>query len=174
MSLIRPLIDAEKDTLTLTAEKLDDLVLPLHPDTSQLKCLAVTLWSDKLQAFDVGDAAADWLKQFFLVYKSHDQSNSHGDTDGGAERPTNIRLVTLDLSKGYERKAHPELPGINSPFTDWSPVSFGFEESLQALNDSLVDGKWSNGHRIPMNRFRNNLTIAGTEPWEEDTWLVAR
>ncbi|KAG2175073.1 hypothetical protein INT44_007551 [Umbelopsis vinacea] len=174
MSLIRPLLDAEKDTLTLTAEKLDDLVLPLHPDTSKLNCLTVTLWSDKLQAFDVGDAAAEWLEKFFSIYESPDQSNANGNTDEAAQRPTNTRLVTLDLSKGYERKAHPELPGLHSPFTDWSPVSFGFEGSLKALNDNLVDGKWSNGNRIPMNRFRNNLTIAGTEPWEEDTWLVAR
>jgi uncharacterized protein YcbX len=174
MSLIRPLLDYEKDTLTLTAKNLEDLVLPLHPDTSKLKCVSVTLWSDKLQAFDVGDAAAEWLGKFFLEYKSHDQSNSHGNTNGGAERPTNIRLVTLDISKGYERTAHPELPGLNSPFTDWSPVSFGFDGSLQALNRDLVEGGWSNGHQIPINRFRNNLTIAGTEPWEEDTWLVAR
>jgi len=174
MSLINPILDHEKDTLTLSAKNLDDLVLPLHPDTSNLKYMTVTLWSDKLQAFDMGDEAAEWLKKFFIEYKGHDESNAHGDTDGGKQRPTNIRLVTLDLSKGYERKAHPELPGLNSPFTDWSPVSFGCTASLDALNRGLVDDNWSNGHQIPINRFRNNLTIAGTEPWEEDTWLVVR
>lgn len=174
MSLIKPLLDYEKKTLTLTANNLDDLVLPLNPDTSKLKCLTVTLWSDKLQAFDVGDEAADWMTKFFIEYKSHDQHNAHGETDGGQERPTNIRLVTLDLKQGYQRPAHPELSGINSPFTDWSPVSFGFTSSLEALNGDLVGDNWSNGHQIPMNRFRNNLTITGTEPWEEDTWLVVR
>lgn len=174
MSLIKPLLDYEKGTLTLTADNLDDLVLPLHPDTSKLKCLTVKLWSDKLQAFDVGDEAADWMAKFFIEYTSHDEHNAHEVTDGEQERPTNIRLVTLDLKQGYQRPAHPELSGINSPFSDWSPVSFGFTSSLEAVNRDLVNDNWSNGHQIPMNRFRNNLTIAGTEPWEEDTWLVVR
>lgn len=174
MSLISPLIDAEKDTLTLTADKLDSLVLPLHPDTKTLECRTVKLWSDKLQAFDLGEEAATWLKQFFDAYKHHDEANVHADVDSGKNRPTNLRLVTLDLAQGYKRDAHPELPGLSSPFTDWSPVSFGSLSSLDALNNTLVEGDWSKGNRIPINRFRNNLTIAGTEPWDEDQWLVVR
>lgn len=174
MSLIRPLIDAEKDILTLTADKLDSLVLPLHPDTNTLECRTVKLWSDKLQAFDMGEKAATWLKQFFDAYKHHDEANVHADVDSGKNRPTNLRLVTLDMAQGYKRDAHPELPGLSSPFTDWSPVSFGTLSSLDDLNNILVEGDWSKGNRIPINRFRNNLTIAGTEPWEEDEWLIVR
>jgi uncharacterized protein YcbX len=174
MSLITPILNAEDDTLTLTADKLDSLVLPLHPDTSKLQCRTVKLWASKLQAFDMGDKAANWMKQFFDAYKHHDEANVHADVDSGKNRPSNLRLVTLDMAQGYKRDAHPELPGLTSPFTDWSPVSFGSLSSLDTLNGILVDGNWSKGNTVPMNRFRNNLTISGTEPWEEDGWLVVK
>lgn len=126
----------------------------------------------------MGDEAGDWLHQFLKLNRQHDLSNNHNiddPVDDDEEIPL-LRLVTLeDPKKGrYTRQANPDLPDVHSPFTDKSPVSFGFEASLKKLNDDLVNLDVSKGATIGLDRFRNNLTISGTLPYEEDAWLVVK
>ncbi|CAO3649523.1 unnamed protein product [Cunninghamella blakesleeana] len=179
LNLLRPIIDKENDTITLTSSQnnQEPLTLPLHPDTSGLPERTIQLWKDRLQAFDMGDEAGEWLHQFLKLNRQHDLANNHNEDDPVNEDEVPLlRLVTLeDPSKGrYQRQSNPDLPNVHSPFTDFSPVSFGFESSLKKLNDDLVDLGISNGARIPLNRFRNNLTISGTLPYDEDGWLVVK
>ncbi|KAI8086372.1 MOSC N-terminal beta barrel domain-containing protein [Halteromyces radiatus] len=182
MALVRPLVDMVQKTLTLTShdDEQPPLVLPLYPDTKLMQQRTVKLWKDTLTAYDMGDAAGEWLETFFRRHRSHDVTNNHNPDDPvDLEQPIpRLRLVTLEdpqqEGSHYSRPAHQALPGTHSPFTDWSPVSFGFEASLDALNQGLLARDISQGNIIGMDRFRNNVDIAGTLPWEEDTWLVAK
>lgn len=170
------MVDEEQGTLTLTSLEQAPLTLPLKPDISKLEVRKnVQLWKDKLTVYDMGDEAAAWVTQFLVNHREHDEKNHHNPEEK-AEAVGKARLVTLDVPspEGYHRPAHAKLPGPHSPFTDWSPVSLGFESSLASINDALVSTGTSGGQRIPIDRFRNNLTIRGTLPWEEDTWLVAQ
>ncbi|KAI9494959.1 hypothetical protein BDB00DRAFT_816451 [Zychaea mexicana] len=176
MALIRPLVDTTADTLTLTAPGQSDLVLPLHPSLGRQ--FTAKLWEDTLTVFDMGDEASHWVGKFFNDHRDHNKQNPVGDDDEinfDAQLPE-LRLVTLDdPAKGiYTRPTHQKLPGLHSPFSDWSPVSFGFEASLESVNHGLEETGMSNGKSISMDRFRNNLTISSTIPWEEDEWLVAK
>lgn len=175
MTLIRPIVDTEKGTLTLTAQGLPNVSVPLFPDVSKLVERKAQLWKDTLTVFDMGDEAAEWITNFLKVNRKHDLENDHNPEEAvKADEFRPIRLVTLDDPNNgrYARPAHRKLPGIHSPFTDWSPISFGFEASLADLNKGLVEK--ANGRPIPINRFRNNLTISGTTAWEEDDWLVVQ
>lgn len=128
--------------------------------------------------YDLGDEVADWITNFLKQHRAHDCKNNHNVDDPVKEEdPVNpVRLVCLDDPKKgvYDRPAHPKLKGIHSPFTDYSPISIGFDASLEDVNRGLKEAGMNQGKAIPMDRFRNNITISGTMAWEEDQWLVAK
>lgn len=136
------------------------------------------LWKSTLNVYDMGDKAGEWITQFIKNHRQHDRDNNHNVDDPIKEDdPVDpVRLVTLeDPREGvYSRPTHPELEGVHTAFNDWSPISFGFVSSLEDVNKGLLETGISKGNQIPMNRFRNNITIKGTIPWEEDQWLVAK
>ncbi|ORZ15855.1 MOSC N-terminal beta barrel domain-domain-containing protein [Absidia repens] len=165
MALVRPLIDLTNKTLILTSYDDDqaDLELPLYPDTTTMEQRTVKLWKDTLTAFDMGDEAGKWLETFLVNHRAHDVANNHNPDDP-------------DPQEGhYSRPAHQQLNGVHSPFSDWSPVSFGFQASMDAVNQALIErGAINQDNTIGLDRFRNNISITGTLPWEEDTWLVVK
>jgi uncharacterized protein YcbX len=71
--------------------------------------------------------------------------------------PTLARPVAAPWGRENDRTA----------FTDGFPVLLIGEGSLAALNDRLV-------HPVPMDRFRPNLVVSVTEPFEEDEWQRVR
>ncbi|KAI8639705.1 hypothetical protein BD408DRAFT_420955 [Parasitella parasitica] len=178
LAILRPTVNVSENTLTLSADGQESLVLPLKPDLSKLTQRTVKLWKDTLEVYDMGDEAGAWITQFLANHRKHDRQNNHSVDDPiGENDPVDpVRLVTLDDPKKgvYSRPAHPKLDGIHTAFSDWSPISFGFLSSLDHVNKGLMETGISKGHQIPMSRFRNNITIGGTIPWEEDQWLVAK
>lgn len=164
--------------MTLSAEGQEPLTLPLTQDLTKLTKRSVKLWKDTLTVYDVGDKAGEWITEFLRNHRQHDRQNNHNVDDPIKEDDPiePVRLVTLEDPKNgvYSRPAHSKLNGVHSPFTDWSPISFGFSSSLEDVNKGLIETGISKGNTIPMNRFRNNITIAGTIAWEEDQWLVAK
>ncbi|KAI9317965.1 MOSC N-terminal beta barrel domain-containing protein [Dichotomocladium elegans] len=178
MALLQPLVDTKKGTLTLTCGDMPALELPLNPPKTAENKREVTIWKDSVVAYDLGDEAADWLDNFFKKHVQHNRENPHaydGETVDAEVPP--CRLVTLNspVSGGdYSRPAHAKLPGVHAPFSDSSPISIGTESSLEDVNNGLKETGISNGKTITVDRFRNNLTISGTVPWEEDEWLVVQ
>lgn len=164
--------------MTLSAQGQEPIALPLTPDLTKLTKRNVTLWKANLTVYDVGDEAAEWITQFLTNHRQHDCQNNHSIDDPIKESDpiSPVRLVTLDDPKKgvYSRQAHPDLKGVHTAFSDWSPISFGFSASLKDVNNGLLETGISKGNQIPMDRFRNNITISGTIPWEEDEWLVAK
>ena len=142
MALIHPVIS--EDALTLTAEGMPDLSLPLSSHGSRLR---VGVWNDKVEAIDVGEVAAEWLTRFLA-------------------EP--LRLVQFDDAQDRRvEQAYAVRPEDQVGFADAYPLLIGNEASLAELNTRLAE-------QLPMRRFRPNIVVAGAEAYAEDTWARVR
>ena len=147
LALIRTAFDG--DNLILSAPKMGELFVPLaqRQDTSTLP---VVVWRDVCQAVDEGRAAAGWVSQFLRV-------------------PARL----MRMADGFVRPVDPEYAKTpaQTGFSDAYPLLLTSETSLDDLNAKLVErGKM----QLPMNRFRPNLVIAGSEAYAEDGWRHIR
>ncbi|GAA3156106.1 MOSC domain-containing protein [Streptomyces rameus] len=82
-----------------------------------------------------------------------------------------VRLVHMD-DPATRRPVDPEyaLPGETVSFADGYPLLITTVASLDALNALIAEGRAGDEGPLPMNRFRPNVVVAGTEPWAEDHW----
>ncbi|WP_329406899.1 MOSC domain-containing protein [Streptomyces sp. NBC_00704] len=112
--------------------------------------VSMDLFGDKLEAVLAGAAAHRWCS----AYVGADVRLVHMD-DPAARRP---------VDPGYA------LPGETVSFADGYPLLAVSAASLDALNSLVAQGPHSGEGPLPMNRFRPNLVVGGTEPWAEDHW----
>ncbi|WP_371477965.1 MOSC domain-containing protein [Kitasatospora sp. NBC_00315] len=92
-----------------------------------------------------------------------------------AEHLGDLRLVHLD--DPTRRPVDPDYAGAGSSVSmaDGFPLLLTTTASLERLNALIAEEHPEDGHRpLPMTRFRPNLVVDGTEPWEEDTWRRIR
>ncbi len=103
----------------------------------------VQVWNDSVEAVDSGDRAAEWLSEFL----------------GQA-----VRLAYMP--SWAIRRTSPDYDpiGANVGFADGYPILVVGQASLGDLNQRLDTP-------LPMNRFRPNVVVTGTSPYEEDRWL---
>lgn len=126
------------DSLVLRAPQMSELRVPIDADGQRVQA---TCWRDVCAAIDMGDAAAAWLTRYL-----------------GKDK----RLVRFDPL--HKRVSSPEWTGeleSSSQFSDafaWLVLS---QSSLDDLNGRLT-------HPLPMNRFRPNIVLEGTEAFDED------
>jgi MOSC domain-containing protein len=106
----------------------------------------VTVWRDRCAAIDEGAAAAEWLSTFLEVP---------------------CRLVRIPDDE--RRRADPEYAGPNDEvgFADGFAFLLTSRASLDDLNRRL-------SVPLPMNRFRPNIVLDGTDAFEEDRWTRIR
>lgn len=104
--------------------------------------LTVRVWQSEVEAVRVSDEADAWFT---------------------AEMGQSARLVYMPDET--IRTTHPDFsqPGDHVGFADALPVLVAGEASLADLNARLEVP-------IPMNRFRANIIVSGSEPYAEDTW----
>jgi uncharacterized protein YcbX len=142
MALITPRL--RFDTLELSAPGMLRLELELGLDADAPKT-TVQLWDDRLLAWDCGDVAAEWFSQFLgarcRVVRSHPNAN---------------RELSTKWTDGVQE---------STMFADGYPILLIGQASLDDANDKL---KAAGRDAIPMNRFRPNIVIAGSEAFEED------
>jgi hypothetical protein len=135
----------KNEALTLSAPNFDSLQIGIQKTGTPT---SVEIWSSKgVDAIDQGDEAAVWLSDWL-----------------GAS----VRLV--HIADGFKRKLNPNY-AVNTDdhtgFADGYPILIISEESLQDLNSRLDSA-------LPMNRFRPNIVVKGSEPFAEDTWKRIR
>jgi uncharacterized protein YcbX len=139
--------------LVHTAFQGDDLVMGL-PSGEDLRIgltrakgvpIPVRVWDDHTVALDQGDDAADLLTAHLGVACRLVRKD-----------PAAIRPADADYA-----------PGAEVSFVDGFPFLLTTEASLADLNARLP-------RPLPMERFRPNLVVTGSEPFAEDDWRVIR
>ena len=126
--------------LELSAPGLPPLAVPLQR-AGRAASIEVTVWRDRVQAFDEGHEAASWL---------------------GEHLRRDVRLVRFDDAR--RRPTDPAwsqgLDG-SSAFADGYPVLVLSRASLDDLNSRLPSP-------LPVDRFRPNVYLDGCAPYAED------
>ena len=97
-------------------------------------------------AADAGDDAAGWFSEL-------------------TGEP--CRLVAMVGECGWRLPDELDVFGQNAPFSDAAPILLTAQPSLAWLRERA-------GEEFAMDRFRPNLVIDGSEPWEEDSWSTIR
>jgi hypothetical protein len=132
------------DRLQVSAPGRRPLDLPLEPRTV-VTTIAV-VWGEACAAHWMGERAATWFSEVL------GQPCSLVYMPGTTLRPADPTYAP---------------PGVRVSFADAFPLLLISEESLADLNTRLPT-------RVPMNRFRPNLVIAGGEPHVEDRLTTFR
>jgi uncharacterized protein YcbX len=132
------------DALAVTAPGMPPLRLPLATQESK-NTLRVQIWDDLVAALDGGDQAAAWF----------------GDVLG-----TRCRLVRFkpDASRPTSEKWTGGAPS-SARFADAYPLLLIGQSALDDINGHM---RAAGRAALPMDRFRPNLVIEGTDPFEED------
>ena len=140
------LVDTRLDDafLTLSAEGRGEVRVPLLPAASARR--RVTVWGSDVLAASCGEEVDEWLT-----------------------RHLGVPAALVFMPDDTERPVDPQYarPGDLVGFADGYPVLLATTASLGDLNSRLSAA-------VPMNRFRPNVVLAGTEPWAEDTWTSVR
>ncbi|MEU0027055.1 MOSC N-terminal beta barrel domain-containing protein [Streptomyces sp. NPDC006335] len=137
--------------VVLSAPGMDPLTVAV-PEPGETVTLDV--FGDKVEGVPADAAAHAWCSEYL-----------------GAR----TRLVHMD-DPATRRPVEPEyaLPGETVTFADGYPLLLTSAASLDALNSLISDGPHATEGPLPMNRFRPNVVVGGTDAWAEDDWsLVA-
>lgn len=127
-------------TLSIHGPDRSDLMIPLRQTSGSHR--RVTVWNDTIDAIDCGDEAAHWFA-------------------GTLDSP--CRLVWMpDVARRTVDPRYARTETLVS-FADAYPILLISQASLDDLNSRLQQP-------VPMDRFRPNLVITGSAPYEEDTW----
>jgi uncharacterized protein len=132
----------EDNYLELTAPNMPVLKIPLQAEG---KPLTVTVWQSVCETVDQGETVAEWLGDFLGV---------------------KTRLVRMQ--NDFKRRIDPKfaLDSENSvSFADGYPILLISEESLADLNSRMEVA-------LPMNRFRPNIVISGSNVAFGEDYIV--
>ncbi|WP_439557449.1 MOSC domain-containing protein [Dyadobacter sp.] len=140
MALIGVAINADGLEIFNKNNSQDCIQVPFDPVTDHEK--DIKIWKDRLTACTVSDEADKWLS---------------------VQLGRKVQLVKLP--KSSSRLSPPGLGSVQKrvSFADDFPFLLISEASLADLNSRLA-------HPVTMDRFRPNFVVAGTLPFEEDSW----
>jgi len=147
MALVQP--SFRMGQLVLRAPGMLSLHLALDAAEAPLR---VRVWDDELDAYDMGDVAAQWFSDFL-----------------GPDAPVSLKRLRLArFDPAVRRLCSPKWTGGREAVTQFAD-GFGLlvtsGASLAGLNERLL----SDGHApVGMQRFRPNLVLGGLEAHDED------
>jgi uncharacterized protein len=149
MALIQPTL--RSDDLVLRAPGM----LALHLRIDVVEAVAqVQVWGDKVQAYDMGDVAAQWFSDFLAPQRP----------PGAPPRP--YRLVRFDPEQ-RRLASMTWTAGVEAPnqFADGFPLLVTSTASLEGLNRRLRSQGLAD---VGMDRFRPNIVLSGLDEHDED------
>jgi uncharacterized protein YcbX len=137
-------VDCAEDNLVFSAPAMP--TLKLSPANSGDR-LTVQVWQDPCTGIDQGNAIADWFSDYL------------GRT---------CRLVKFaDEEPRYVSKNFSQSTNDQIAFSDGFPLLLISAASLADLNRRLKVP-------VPVERFRPNIVISGSEPYAEDSWDIMK
>jgi len=135
------------DSMTLSAPGQAPLDLKIGEGARRL----VTVWGDRVDAIDAGDAPAAWLSTWL-----------------GKE----VRLVSMPPDA--ERHIDPDFAESADEvvsFADGFPLLLVSQSSVDALGRRMED---HGADAVPTSRFRGNVIVSGAPAFAEDSWTQVR
>lgn len=130
--------------LTATAAGFESLSIPFETDGADR--VSVRIWKSVCDALVLGREINQWF---------------------GAVLETDCRLVFMPDDSERQINARFNQGDELVSFADGYPLLLIGEGSLEDLNGRLEE-------KLPMNRFRPNLVVEGSEPFAEDRWKNVR
>ena len=132
------------DGLLVTADDITGLLIPFKPETGNMQ--DVTIWQSVCPGEVYGDGVNQWFSQVL---------------------GTRCQLVYMpDDSRRSLNQRFDHGEDIVS-FADGYPLMVLGEASVTDLNSRLDE-------KLPMNRFRPNLVVSGSDAFDEDDWTRIR
>jgi MOSC domain-containing protein len=126
--------------LRVSAPEMPELVLALEPQGG--RPVATKVWDDDLQVVAPDHKADAWFSRVI-------------------GRDCQLVYMPESYVRTVDATYAPE--GGQTGFSDGFPFLLAGEASLEDLNRRMPKP-------LPMNRFRPNLVVQGSEPWAEDAW----
>jgi len=164
----------DEDSLVLECgDRSIEIDTEQETDAPQRRTFGAGIWDDEVTVEDLGDEAAKFL-QFIVDADEACRSGVEGDSPASDSMFQNVRLVE-HCSDDREAPSKFVPPSAQTwlgkspqvPLADGFPILIASEASLHELNEKL---KEAGKEPIPMTRFRPNIVIKGTKPFEEDKW----
>ena len=148
-------VDADRSGLTVTADGFPALRIPAEPDRGERR--SVVVWASTVDAEVYIGEISEWFSEVLQ---------------------RNCQLVRMPESS--ERYVNPRFNTGKDivSFADGYPLMLIGEASLADLNEKIAEK--ANDHDkeppfpLPMDRFRPNLVVKGSESFEEDKWRTIR
>lgn len=145
-------VEVGEEHVVLTAPGMNDLAMPHEPASGPRR--PVTVWNSTVEAAKYPDKVNEWLSEAV----------------GG-------ECVLFSMPAEAERHVNPLFDRGDDlvSFADGYPLLLIGEGSLSELNRRIA-ANGGNGSVSPfeMRRFRPNLVVVGSEPFEEDSWSRIR
>ncbi|HMO81485.1 MAG TPA: MOSC domain-containing protein [Pyrinomonadaceae bacterium] len=141
--------------LTVSADGIEDLRIPAEPDSGHYQ--NVTIWKSE----PVGLVYAGMVNEWFSEVLGR-----------------NCQLVLMPEKTRRHVSSKFDTGEDIVSFADGYPLLLIGEGSLEELNERLYDRyrdeEYGEKLPLPMNRFRPNLVVKGSEPFAEDKWATIR
>lgn len=148
-------VNLNGDGLIVAADGFEAIHVPREPDRGERQ--RVVVWKDEVGALAYGGMVSEWFSDVL---------------------DRNCRLMLMPEST--ERHVSERFDQGNDivSFADGYPLLLIGEGSLAEVNERLHDKyngeEYGEKLPLPMNRFRPNLVVRGSDPFEEDRWAKIR
>jgi uncharacterized protein len=157
-------------SLTISSDRLPGKVvtIPTVPNANA-PVYRAAVWGDVVEVQDMGEEASAFFTKLVAL-----------DPEVPDELKSQVRLVvqTPSDARSTDPKFTPASTrsvlsnaGPRVALTDGFPLLVGCSSSLDELNRRLAE---KNKAELPMARFRPNIVISNSKPFEEDGWKVIR